>query len=61
MKRFEVMATTERDGEQVFLPVFYVEAENAGEARRIARNIVGGNPAVAVLYEEKPSWNSVCA
>ena len=52
MRRFEIMATTERDGEQVFLPAFYVDAENALEARRLARNIVGGREtALAVMAE----------
>lgn len=51
MSKFEVMATVERDNETVFLPVFYVDAENAPEARRKARTIVGGNPSVAVISE----------
>jgi len=52
MRRFEIMATTERDGEQVFLPAFYVDAENALEARRLARNVVGGREtALAVIAE----------
>ena len=53
MRRFEVMATTERDDEITFLPVFYVEADTAQEARIIARRIIGGNPSVAVLSQEK--------
>ena len=52
MRRFEIMATTERDGEQVFLPAFYIDAENALEARRLARNVVGGREtALAVIAE----------
>lgn len=52
MKRFEIMATTERDGEQVFLPAFYIDAENALEARRLARYVVGGREtALAVIAE----------
>lgn len=46
------MATTERDGETVFLPAFYIDAENAMEARRLARNVVGGYAtALAVIAE----------
>jgi hypothetical protein len=51
-RRFEIMATTERDGETVFLPAFYIDAENAMEARRLARNVVGGYAtALAVIAE----------
>jgi len=60
MVKFEVMATTERDGETVFLPIFYIEAENASEARLNARIIVGGNPSVAVISENgKASWRQL--
>ena len=52
MTRFEVMATVERDNETVFLPTFYVEADDARMAREAARKIVGGNPSVAVISEE---------
>ena len=57
MVKFEVTATTERDGETVFLPCFYVEAEDARSARLLARTIVGGNPSVAVISESgKDVW-----
>lgn len=50
MPKFEVMATVERDDENVFLS-FYVDAGNAAEARAAARRIVGGSPSVAVIAE----------
>jgi hypothetical protein len=60
MVKFEVMATTERDGETVFLPIFYIEAENASQARLNARIIIGGNPSVAVISESgKASWRQL--
>lgn len=52
MPKFEVMATVERDNETVFVPTFYVEADNAQNARIVARKIVGGNPSVAVISQE---------
>jgi len=60
MVKFEVMASTERDGETVFLPIFYIEAENASQARFNARIIIGGNPSVAVISESgKDTWRQL--
>jgi hypothetical protein len=61
MRRFEIMATTERDGEQVFLPAFYIDAENAMEARRLARNVVGGRATALAVMAEGALENSAAS
>jgi len=40
------VCSTERDGEQKHMPIFYVQAENAREARTVARTILGEGHSV---------------
>lgn len=50
--KFEIFARVERNGEEFIVPQFWVEAENAMQARAYARQIVGKDLGISALQVE---------